>query len=236
MIVPTVCFVRVVGKPQYDEGARRWLDSYVKHRPGMEHEVVIINRYKKPEFDTHDPFLIFNQTLYAGNGWDCGAWKWAARNVEAPFLVCFNSSCVIQGHGWLERLVLAAERHGPGVYGPLTSNEIAPHIRTPCMAFHPEVVNAYPKEVESRDDTYRYESCGYPDGTPNVTMWARQNGYQTRLVTWDADYDMPDWRTPPNIFRRGDQSNLMVWDRHVEAYAASDAEGKARLERLADGV
>lgn len=231
---PIVCFTRVVGKPQYDEGARRWLASYLLYRPEMEHSVVTINRYADPEDDLFAS--IGTEMRYNGSGWDCGAWKWAARNVEAPFLVCFNSSCVIQGPCWLERLVGAAERHGQGIYGPLTSNEIAPHVRTPCMAFHPEVVNAYPKDCESREDTYRFESCGYPDGTPNVTMWARRQGFQTRLVTWDGDYAPPDWRKPSNIFRRGDQSNLLVHDRHCAAYAASDAANKAMLERLADGA
>ena len=62
-----------------------------------------------------------------------------------------------------------------------------------------------------------------------------EEGLQTRLVTWDGSYDLPDWRKPPNIFRRGDQSNLIVRDRHADAYTVSDAEGKAKLEGLANG-
>jgi hypothetical protein len=232
----SVCFVRVNGKDQYNEGARRWLDSYLEHRPEMQHEVVIINRYQNAEFDPNDPFLIFNQTLYTGGGWDCGAWKFAGQNIPADLLICFNSSTRIMCDGWMERIVSAVDANGDGIYGPLTSLEIEPHVRTPCMAFQPHVINEYPQEVPDRESTYRFESMGYPDGTPNFTLWGRSKGYQTRLVTCDGDYDIGMWRMPPNIFRRGDQSNLLVMDRHCDAYAASNAENKARLERLADGV
>jgi len=67
-----------------------------------------------------------------------------------------------------------------------------------------------------------------------VTQWARQQGYATRLVTWSGDFDQPDWQQP-NVFRQGDQSDLIVRDRHCEAYAVSDAAGKAQLEHLAYG-
>lgn len=231
---PVVIFVRVCGKPEYEPGAQRWLASYEQYKPAMPHDLWIINRYADAPDNSFD-HLGATYIRYDQNGWDCGAWKFAARNIPAPLLVCFNSSCVIRGGGWLERLTRAAERNGKGIYGPLTSLEIAPHVRTPCMAFQPEVMNEYPSEVNTREDTYRFESCGYPDGTPNVTVWAQRRGYATRLVTWDGDYDLPDWRTPAHIFRRGDQSNLMVWDRHCEAYAGSDDFNKAQLARMADG-
>jgi len=157
------------------------------------------------------------------------------RNIETDLLVCFNSSCVIQGDGWLKRFVDAVERYGDGIYGPLTSYEVTAHIRTPCMIFQPHVINDYPHEVKTRDDTWRFEVLGWPDGTPNITQWVRKKGLRTMLVTWDGTYDLSYWRDPLNIFRRGDQSNLIVKDRHCEAYEVSDAEGKKTLERLANG-
>jgi hypothetical protein len=54
-------------------------------------------------------------------------------------------------------------------------------------------------------------------------------------VTWDGDYDLPEWRKPDNIFRRGDQSNLIVRDRHADAYEVSTEAGKRVLEVLANG-
>jgi hypothetical protein len=228
---PTIVFVRVVNKPEYHHGEDRLLASYLKYKPEMEHDVVIVDHHGTSADDlpgaAHLPF--------SGNGWDCGIWKFAGQNIEAELLVCFNSSTFITGHGWLEHFVKAVETHGDGLYGPLASYEIVPHIRTPCMAFQPHVVASYPQEVNCREDTYRFEVFGYPDGTPNFTQWCRGQGFQARAVYWSGCHDQPQWRDPENIFRRGDQSNLIVKDRHAEAYEISDVSGKLVLERLADG-
>lgn len=232
--LPVVVFVRVCGKPEYEEGAQRWAESYRRFKPATSHDLVIVNRYTDAPNSSLDD-LGAMEIRHDSGGWDCGTWKFVAGIIPAPLLVCFNSSTVIQCPGWLERFVEAAERHGKGIYGPLASWEIMPHIRTPCMAFQPEVMNRYPQSVPDRESTYRFESMGYLDGTPNVTQWARQQGYATRLVTRSGDFDIPDWKQP-NVFRQGDQSDLLVRDRHCEAYAVSNPHGKAQLEHLAYGV
>lgn len=229
-------FVRVNTKLEYRHGEGRLLESYLRFDAGAEHDLVIIDRYGESEYRADDAIpRPVTHLRYDGHGWDCGAWQFAGRNIDADLLVCFNSSCCITGDGWLKRFVDAVEAHGDGLYGPLTSYEIIPHVRTPCMVFQPKIINDYPEQVNSRDDTYRFESMGHPSGVPNFTQWTHSKGFQTRLVTWDGCYDMPEWRTPPNIFRRGDQSNLLVRDRHCDAYEASDDAGKRFLEGLADG-
>lgn len=228
----SVVFVRVVTKAEYDHGAKRWSASYLCHEAGHKHDLVIINRYADP---TDNLFGEANHVRYDGGGWDCGAWQFAGSSIDTDLLVCFNSSTYITGDGWLKRFVDAVEKYGDGLYGPLTSYEIIPHVRTPCMIFQPHVIQDYPVEVQSRDDTYRFESFGFSPEVPNFTQWVLKKRLSTMLVTWDGCYDLPHWRTPPNIFRRGDQSNLIVKDRHCEAYEVSDADGKARLEALADG-
>ena len=228
----TVVFVRVVSKPEYDHGAQRWLESYKKHIAGYQHDLVVINRYA----DSNDKMFDLPRTReirYDGGGWDCGTWQFAGENIDTDLLVCFNSSTYVTGPFWLRRFVESVESNGDGLYGPLASYEVQPHIRTPCMIFQPHIVNSYPHQVNDREDTYRFEVFGFPPHNVNFTQWVRSKGHKTMLVTWDGVYDLPDWRKPPNIFRRGDQSNLIVKDRHCEAYEVSDAEGKQRLEKLA---
>lgn len=232
---PTVVFCRVVTKPEYDHSAKRWMKSYEKYIPDIPHELVIIDRYADHTdslFDDFSPKYI----RYNGGGWDCGAWKFAGKNIAAELLVCFNSSSYITGPGWLERFVAAHQTHGAGLYGPLASYEISPHIRTPCMAFAPEVVNGFPEEVNDREDTYRFECMGYPSGTPNFTQWAIGKGYPVKLVTWSGVYDQSDWRKPEGVFRNADQQDLIVRDKHCDAYTASSDHGKVQLKRLADAA
>lgn len=223
--------VRVVTKPEYRHGEQRLLDSYLKFDAGHPHDLVIIDRCG----DSPNDVEFARHVRYDLGGWDCGAWQWASKNIESDLLFCLNSSCYITGDGWLKRFVDAVETHGMGLYGPLTSYEVVPHIRTPCFVFHPDVMKDYPMEVETRENTYQFESMGWPNGVPNFTQWVRKKGLPTVLVTWDGEYDLWQWRTPSNIFRRGDQSNLIIKDRHVEAYEISDEENKRKLEGLADG-
>lgn len=232
-MIPVVVFTRVNGKDFYNHGAQRWVESYVKFRPSVPHRVVIIDRYADSPDDLFAA-VADQHVRYDGGGWDCGAWQFAGRNIPADLLICFNSSTHLTGPGWMERIIESVETNGEGLYGPLSSLENQPHIRTPCMIFQPKVIKKYPHEVTSREDTYRFESMGWPDGTQNFTLWARSVRLKTMLITWSGCYDLPDWRRP-NVFRDGDQSDLMVFDRHCEAYAGSNPEGKDYLERLANG-
>ena len=229
MIKPTVVFVRVNTKPEYAHGQQRLLDSYLKYKPQIPHDLVIIDR----KGDSPDDVSGAQHLRYDGGGWDCGAWQFAARNIDTELLICFNSSTYIMGYGWMERFIAAVEKHGDGLYGPLTSNEIVPHVRTPCFVFTPKVIADYPREVISREDTYRFESMGWPDGIPNITQWVADHGHATMLVTWYGEYDQNHWREPAGIFRRDRQQALIVWDRHCEAYKASDAANRQMLEGLA---
>lgn len=220
--------VRVVSKPEYRPTEQRLLESYLKNKTDVPHDLYIIDRCGDSPDDIPATHL-----RYDLEGWDCGAWQFAGKNIDTDLLVCFNSSCYITCHLWLKRFVEAVEKYGDGLYGPLTSNEIVPHVRTPCMIFQPKIINDYPVEVKSREDTYRFESMGFPDGTPNFTQWTANKGHATMLVTLYGVYDQSEWREPANIFRRDHQSSLLVKDRHCDAYEASDEVGKRKLEKLA---
>lgn len=229
-----VVFVRVVGKPFYEPPSLRWLKSYQDHKAGADHRVVIINRYADSQ-DTLFDCVTDEYVRYDGGGWDCGSWQFAAKTLRDDLLVCCNSNTQITGDNWLARIVDAVQQHGTGLYGTMASNEVAPHIRTPCMIFHPQAICDYPCEVNERIDTWRFESMGFPNGTPNVTLWCQQQGYSVRLITWDGCWSPLEWRRPPNIFRKGNQSNIIIRDHHCEAYEASDDENKAMLQRMANG-
>jgi len=228
----SVVTIRVPRKPEYDEVAKRWLDTYRKFMPKIPHELIVVDSdhaaIKPSEMDP----LIRHHLVYTGGGWDCGTWQFVGSHVDTDLLVCCNTSTYFVRDGWLERIVAEVETYGKGLYGPMTSLAYFPHIRTPCMIFQPEVIRGYPFVVDSRPKTYSFECLG---GGNNFTLWCKANGYQVKMVTWDGCYDMADWRKPPNVFWKGDQSNLLVKDRHANRYDTGTPESRVLLTKEADG-
>jgi hypothetical protein len=127
----------------------------------------------------------------------------------------------------LKRFVEARKQFGEGLYGSAGSFEVSPHIRCCFFGCNPKIFNEYPHEIGTREKTFQFE-CG----RLNFTRWFKGKAF---MVTWDGVYEQPDWRKPPNIFRRGDQSNLIAWDKHSKVYASASPRGKKILERQADG-
>jgi hypothetical protein len=64
-----------------------------------------------------------------------------------------------------------------------------------------------------------------------VYEWFKGRGLQTRVVyDWGSlPVEKGAWSIPDNIYRRGDQSQLLVRDKHSDAWDASDAADKQRL-------
>lgn len=228
----TVATIRVVGNPLYDGVSRRWIETYTQFKPKIDHEVLVVNcDHDRPD-DLYDS-VATRYATYTGGGWDCGTWQWLSKTEDTDLLVCCNTSTYYHREGWLERFVEEVEKNGEGLYGSMASYEISPHIRTPCYVFQPRIMRDYPILIDSREKTYTFECAGMKQ---TFTSHCRRKGIKTLLVTWDGCYDVPDWRKPPNIFRRGDQSNILVKDRHVDNWQASDAQNRLKLSRLADGL
>lgn len=170
---------------------------------------------------------------YHGDGWDIGAHQHVANSLPSNFdFVVFCSSQVhFHRAGWLRRMVEAREKFGPGLYGGLASHENRPHLRTCFFGCDPADLRAFPWMINSKELSLEFES-----GKTGFWTWIRANGRKEVLVTWDKCYDDPmQWRTPENGFRRGDQTDCLVWDRHTRLYEVATPAEKATLEQLADG-
>lgn len=224
--------IRVPQSPIYDSVTARWLQTYQPYYPDTPHDLIVVDSDIAAPPGDHARFTD-DFRVYTGGGWDCGIWQWLAKTSDADLLICCNTSSHFWKPGWMERFVEEFQKHGPGLYGSMASYELSPHIRTPVYVFPPEIMRDYPILCDSRPKTYTFECAGMKD---TFTSFCRQRGLPTKLVTWDGCYDLPDWRKPDNIFRRGDQSNILVKDRHSDTYEASDEEGKLKLARLADGL
>lgn len=196
-----------------------------------------LRSYREFKGDSAHDFIILTcggEGCYMGLGWDIGAFQHVARSLRGiyDFVICANSTVYFWRPGVVARLIEVREEYGDGLYGTTASFERTPHIRSTCFAFDPETFTRYPLQVSCRDDCFSAES-----GPESFTKWYQtHDNLKARLVTWDGVYEQKGWRTPPNIFRRGDQSNCLVRDRHTDIYDKATMETKKQLETWADGL
>jgi hypothetical protein len=166
---------------------------------------------------------------YNGAGWDVGAFQTITLITDYDWVMCISSPGYCWKMGWLELLVTAAQIHGKGVYGAMASFECSPHLRGGIF-FASELMTRYDHKIETRAETYKFEANDW-----NFSQWAINKGYSAMLVTWTGIYPKIEWRTPPDIFRRGDQSNCLLFDRYSDWYMAVNSDERKRIEDLADG-
>jgi hypothetical protein len=144
---------------------------YNDFKPEIEHEVFLVSGNVREHNGRADPIPVVDWTCaieYHGKGCDIGAYLSAAKGLLGFDLVLFcGATTYFHRAGWLERLVEAREKHGPGFYGvsgsfeasPLGTNPAPnPHVRTSCFACDPKLLVDYPKKIETREDCYRFEN------------------------------------------------------------------------------
>ena len=220
----------------YARCAERFVRTYRQFDPGCGHELMVV--FANPEMADADYLSELYRgcharfTAYHGTGWCSGAHQHAARTLAraTSFAVCLSARTHFWKAGWLARLVSARERHGAGFYGTMSSDEASRHLRTNCYGLDPRVLAEWPHPLDRREATWELEH-----GEWNLSRKFHEEDRPSKLVTWSGEWDYADWRRPDNIFRRGDQSGCLVWDRHTDAYQDADGEGKRRLEDLAEG-
>lgn len=213
----------------YEVGHKRFFDAYLKFKPVIPHDLLIV-RCGATEGPTDFDAIATYYLRFDGWGSDCAAYQHVVRVLDYDLVLCLNTLAYPWRLCWLEPFVAAIEMHGKGIYGATASFERHPHLRTPAIAFHPDVLRDYPFSTNNRSDSVEFES-----GPNSISAWSERNGYPTILVTANGRYYRQDWRKGENIFRRGDQSNCLVWDRHTDIYAAAGPEERAGLARAADG-
>jgi glycosyltransferase involved in cell wall biosynthesis len=224
----------------YGASARRFSETYQLFPPDAEHELLVMCCNGPPTERVQSLFrdIPTKFETYCGGGWDCGAAQEAAKIADCDFLVCANARVYFSRPGWLRRFVDARVEHGEGLYGatasyeslPYTPGEFNPHIRTSFYGCNPSTFRQFPFRIESREDCFTFES-----GAWNFTRWFEERGEPSLMVTWDGCYEKQNFRAAPNVFRKGDQTNLIIQDGHTEMYELADVQQRAELELRANG-
>jgi glycosyltransferase involved in cell wall biosynthesis len=224
----------------YAASARRFSETYQLFPAETEHELLVMccNGPATESVTSLFRGLRARFETYCGGGWDCGAGQEAAKITDCDFLVCANARVYLSRPGWLRRFVDARAEHGEGLYGatasyeslPYVPGEFNPHIRTSFYGCNPSTFRQFPFRIESREDCFKFES-----GAWNFTRWFEERGEPCLMVTWDGCYEKQHFRTAPNVFRTGDQSNLIICDGHTEMYELADVQRRTELELRANG-
>lgn len=224
----------------YGANAARFTEMYRLYPPQVDHELLIVCCNGPITAQITSLFKGIPATFdnYYGTGWDCGAAQATAKKIDCDFLVTANSSVYFRRPGWLRRLVAVRIEHGEGLYGamasyeslPYVAGEVNPHIRTSFYGCSPHAFRQFPFTIDSREKCFKFE-CG----SWNFARWFEERGKRCLMVTWDGCYGKQEFRTPANVFRKGDQNNLIIRDRHTDVYDMADSQLRAELELRADG-
>ena len=235
---PLLVYIHVVGPLVYRHEAERFVKSYEQHPPGCDHETVIVVNGGLVTEDVRRVFApLQGVTFFEHNntGQDIGGYIALAKRTRVEMMICLASSTHFWREGWMTRMVEAWETHGPGVYGAHASYECTPHFHTTSFWCPPRMLAEYPFPVGTRLERYNFEH-GRTDKRRIFWRLAFLEGRPCKLVTLDGEYDWWDWRTPPNIIRRGDQSNVLTLWKHTDLWASWDRPTQEYISRKSDRI
>lgn len=166
-------------------------------------------------------------------GFDVSAFQHAAfgpcRDYDA--ILFMGESIYFTRAGWLLRLVEAWNRVGPGFFGMFASNQIRAHLQTTAFFCSPAVFRSYPVRPRNRQQRFEFEHG-------ERALWRRvaRSGKPVRCVTWSGEWEPKDWRRPVNGLWKGDQSDLLFWNNHAQAWAQVTPLYRHQWTTLADGL
>ena len=164
----------------------------------------------------------------SNEGWDIGGYLEVSKLVEYDLMVCFGQSVYFHRRDWLKRIAEAWQEFGPGIYGAMASYTVRAHLVTSAFAITPSLLKEYPP-VRTKAERYAFEH-----GDQSIWRRVAAEGYAAKLVAWTGCYDAQDWRQPPNIIFRGDQSNCLVFCNHTDKFFSYDPVSKAKWAKIAD--
>jgi hypothetical protein len=215
---------------------RRFVDTFKQFPPGADYELYAMCQWGEPINEVRGLFYGTRTRFephygrYSGSGSDIAAALTLAQ-VQDAFMVCFTARCYFHRPGWLARYVEAREKYGPGVYSASTSFEHRRHLCTRGYAADASLLREWQGGIKTKDDGPTFEV-----GPGSITDFALENKLPAMQVTFDGEQSILDSRaaTLTNIFRRGDQSAMLVWDKHTDEYAAASNEGKMAFQETTD--
>lgn len=230
-----IAYVHPIG-PRYPAAAAadRFAGSYLRFPPGALHElwVLVPDAASPPPLTESLLELPIAGSIPYDNagGWDVSAYLTAARTIPCDLLVCLGAACYFHREGWLAEMALAFRKWGRRLFGVSGSFERDLHVRTNAFWCPPEILRDYQWQG---GDRFTFET-----GVRSITRQSWQTCREPYIVGYKSGSPLHLCRSSAlsNIFRRGDQSDMLVWDKHTDDYAAAETDRKRVLEEYANGA
>jgi hypothetical protein len=229
-----VAYTVVSNGPISDQYASRFVATWHESPPGVETDLLIICNGGPVRTELAMIFAPLNAKMFPREndaGQDISGYQDASRGPCAEYdaVLWCGESVHFHKEGWLKRLVEAYGKHGPGMYGPFSSNAVRAHLNTTAFFCPPLLVRQYPIRPTDRASRMAFEHG-------ENALWRRvySRGMPVRLVTWDGEWEPRLWRMPKNILWRGDQSNCLMFCNHSSGYENADARTKQEWQRRTD--
>lgn len=231
-----VIYTAVTNGPRTSDFIARFVVTWEAFPPGADCDLWVACNGGPLEAEQSLMFLPMSARMFPrvnDGGLDLGGYFDAVRGPCANYdmVLCLGESIYFHREGWLRRLCEVREKFGPGFYGPFASNNVQPHLQTSAFFCPPWLLRQYPTRPRNRTERYEFEHGP-------IAMWRRTaaRGMPVRSVTFDGDWEPRMWRMPKNILWRGDQSNLLMYHNHSQAWENSSPLTKHRWSVNADAA
>lgn len=217
----------------FEPFVKRFVETFKQFPPSCPYQIHAVGCWGRPTDRVREMFYGTKTEFYfyANDGADIGSAQQATRFLDDDtFMVMMTSRCYFHRAGWLERLVEARKQHGPGLYGCSANHEgYRLHLCTRAYAMDAGDFKDYPIKIDSRLKGPMFE-IGENNPHGNLMEWMESKDRPSRLVFFDGVREKPDWFTAPNRFRHGDQSNMLVLDKHTDLWRDANDEQKLALQ------
>lgn len=225
----------------------RFCRTYKEFPPGADHEIYVVVNGDGPAQELlalFEGMPVGKFIRYDGGGADIGSFQFFAKSAFPCFMVCCVTRVYFHKEGWLRKLVEARDLIGPGLFGTCASHEGGTfHLCCRCYAMDSDIFAGYPLEINSRDLGTFFEigrgniNGGLADWFMNRLKLPVSIQFFNRGMPFVPNL-FPLVESHPDLingFRNGDQGNLLVWDKHSDAYHIASREGKEYLTDLMMG-
>jgi hypothetical protein len=214
--------------PSWSNKAEDFYKSYNHHRPGFDHKLLIIKKedFEDNIFDNHE------RIIHDNYGYDMGTLqKIAPELLEYDIVVQIGAHCRILTDDWLRKIISAFGDTNVAMVGTSASKENRPHIRTSNFAYRPQLMNlvSFPESLETKEFQYEVEY-----GENSLYNQFTSMGYACGIVDKNGNFFKDNWENTAT-FRAGEQENLLIADRHSDAYQYGVIGQRIFLENLAWG-